>query len=168
MWIIHFSPQIGRIGGICDEGNNWQQLANNYFIALLREAGNEVSICQKRSKMIQKKLFSLRAITRSSRRTKEMSAHGCARRDAIGRRRTRIESLETLPSGQVGRWDGGKAKQLMAVKIPPNGTTGIQCRDNRQSEKKIPHSMEERRMRRSRDFETSRYRDFERMSKWYS
>ena len=38
--------------------------------------------CQKRSKMIQKKLFSLRAITRSSRRTKEMSAHGCARRDA--------------------------------------------------------------------------------------
>ena len=103
--IIHFSPQIGRIVRICDEGNNWQQLANNYFIALLREAGNEVSICQKRSKMIQKKLFSLRAITRSSRRTKEMSAHECARRDGIGKG---VEPGYNLRKRcQVGRWEGG-------------------------------------------------------------
>jgi len=94
---------------------------NNYFFAPLREAGNEVSFVKKDQKW-GKKLFSLRAITRSCRRTKEMSAHGCARKDAIGRRRTRIESLETLPSGQVGRWDGGKAKQLMAVKISPKCT----------------------------------------------
>ena len=37
--------------------NKWQQLANNYFIALLREEGNDVSICQKRSKMGQKNYF---------------------------------------------------------------------------------------------------------------
>ena len=28
--------------------------------------------------------------------------------------------------------DTGDTRLLMAVKIPPNGTTGIQCRDNRQ------------------------------------
>ncbi len=37
----------------------------------------------------------------------QKSAHGCARRDGIERRGPRIQSLEMLPSGQVGRWAGG-------------------------------------------------------------
>ena len=54
MWIIHFSPQIGRIGRILDGVNNWQQLANNYFFALLREAGNEESFVNKDQKWYKK------------------------------------------------------------------------------------------------------------------
>ena len=48
----------------------------------------------------------------------------------LGRKGTRIESLEMLPSGQVENHadNGGKARQLMAVIIPPNETTGMTCR----------------------------------------
>ena len=48
----------------------------------------------------------------------------------LGRKGTRIESLETDKGGQVGNHadNGGKARQLMAVRIPSNETTGMTCR----------------------------------------
>ena len=69
-------------------------------------------------------------------------------------------------SGNVAKWaggrhadNGGKARQLMAVRIPPNEMTGIQCREmdiqrgrntgeNRtytgNGKQKIPHSTKKR------------------------
>ena len=49
------------------------------------------------------------AIKISPKCTMKESAHGCARRNAIGRRRTRIESLETDKGGLVGRMGNNKA-----------------------------------------------------------
>ena len=62
-----------------------------------------------------------------------MSAHGCARREA-----TRKKGDQDRISGNVAKWaggqvenhadNGGKAGQLMAVRIPSNETTGMTCR----------------------------------------
>ena len=62
-----------------------------------------------------------------------MSAHGCARREA-----TRKKGDQDRISGNVAKWaggqvgnhadNGGKARQLMAVRIPSNETTGMTCR----------------------------------------
>ena len=48
----------------------------------------------------------------------------------LERKGARIESLETDKGGQVGNHadNGGKARQLMAVRIPSNETTGMTCR----------------------------------------